>query len=728
MKKLTKYEIDFLIKTLKSGKELPLDYKYQLFPTKQKEYELAYAGKMRKEDLLANEDGVFPVPLQVEKVFNGTEYEVFEDDWKNMIVFGDNLQFLKTIYENKDPLIKNKIKGKVKLIYIDPPFATADEFQNKEGAKAYTDKKKGAEFVEFLRKRLILAKEILSSDGSIYIHLDWKMSPYIRVVLDEIFGKDKFRNEIVWKRTRAAHSDATYYGRVHDTILFYGNSGSAEDFTSQFTEHKPEYIKRFSKKNKDGRQYMLVPLHGPGQGPDRIFFDKKITPPRGRCWPSQKVIDDYISRGIVELTSNGTPSKISYLDENKGSPVSDWWGDIIPLNPVASERLGYPTQKPEALLQRIIEVSSSKGDIVLDFFGGSGTTMVVAEKLGRKWISCDLGKLSFFTMQTRLLQIQDSKDLLAEKKEKKSFKKCDECGNKKVLCLSELVSSDKKYGKKAKSFVTAQLGMYDLKKALDLEWEKYQEFVSRLFEVEIKKNKIAGFEFDGKKGDYPVKIFDYRRFKDSAINETYLKEMHGVIGKKASGRVYIIAPVNFVDFLTNYNEIDGIKYYFLKIPYHVIKELHKIPFQKLRQPQSKKNVNDLDEAIGFHFIRHPEVKSQLKKSKDEVKILIKSFVSHEFESDKAQNEKGMKNFETLSAVFIDKNYNGKAFEMDEAFFADELLPKKSKKKDDENIKEELKKIKKKGLEINLKKSELGKQIMVIYTDIYGNDFTETFDI
>jgi hypothetical protein len=148
---ISKDQKDYIIKLLQEGKELPEDFKYQLFPTKQKEYELAYAGKMRKEDILANEDGVFPVPLQVEKVFNGNEYEAFDDDWKNMIVFGDNLQFLKTIYENKDPLIKDKVKGKVKLIYIDPPFATTDEFQNKEGAKAYNDKKKGAEFVEFLR-------------------------------------------------------------------------------------------------------------------------------------------------------------------------------------------------------------------------------------------------------------------------------------------------------------------------------------------------------------------------------------------------------------------------------------------------------------------------------------------------------------------------------------------------------------------------------------------------
>ena len=647
MNKFTKHEIDFLIKTLESGNELPLDYKYRLFPTKQKEYELVYAGKMRKEDLLANEDGVFPVPLQVEKSFNGDEYEAFGDDWKNMIVFGDNLQFLKTIYENKDPLIKNKVKGKVKLIYIDPPFATADDFQNKEGAKAYADKKKGAEFVEFLRKRLILAREILADDGSIYIHLDQKMSHYIKVLMDEIFGKQNFRNEIIWSYSTGGIGKTTF-AKKHDTILFFSNNDSYQFYQKKIPSKDP---KRFNLIDEDTRKY-------------------------------------YIKAGNKY-----------YLD--KGVAMSDVWVDIYPVRNVSKEKTDYPTQKPESLIARIIKSSSNEGDIVLDFFGGSGTTMAVAEKLGRKWITCDLGKFSYFTMQKRILQIQNSKDLENPKN---------------------------KYDKKAKSFVTAQLGVYDLKNALELEWQKYQKFVSSLFEVELKKHKIAGFEFEGKKGDYSVKIFDYCKFKDSAIDENYLEEMHGVVGKKASGRVYIIAPVNFVKFLTNYHEIDGVKYYFLKIPYHIIKELHKTPFQKSRQPQSKKNVNDLDEAVGFHFIRHPEVKVQLKKHKEAVKIIIKSFVSQELESGKAPDEKGIKNFETLSAVFIDKNYNGKAFEMDEVFFADELLPKKSKKKEGENIKDELKKIQKNGLEISFTKPALSKQIMVIYTDIYGNDFTEIFSI
>src|SRR3989338_655607 len=147
MKNLNKNDIEFLIECLKSGKEIPAEYKYAIFPTKQKEYELAYAGKARKEDILADNEEAKAVPLQIEKVFNGTKYPLAAKDWHNLLVFGDNLQILKTFYKNEDPLIKDKIKGKIKLIYIDQPFATTDEFQNKNDAKAYSDKKKGAEFV-----------------------------------------------------------------------------------------------------------------------------------------------------------------------------------------------------------------------------------------------------------------------------------------------------------------------------------------------------------------------------------------------------------------------------------------------------------------------------------------------------------------------------------------------------------------------------------------------------
>lgn len=697
---ITPEEKNHIIGLLQSGENIPDDFKHKLFPTKQKEYELAYAGKMRREDILANEDGVFPVPLQTEKVFNGDEYEAFDDDWKNLMVFGDNLQFLKTIWKNEDPLIKDKIKGKVKLIYIDPPFATADEFQNKEGAKAYNDKKKGAEFVEFLRKRLIVAREILADDGSIYVHLDSKMSHYIKVLMDEIFGKQFFRNEITWRRqvVRGMKTHARYMPFSADYIFLYTKSETAnwniihkENFIT-IKEAEKKYMK-----DKDG--YFRTSDRGSYSDQSIINFSKENR--------------IYVTNGGKLIIKNGKVSSdkgkiaIKYYREKIGNKIKEStvadniWDDIPGMGIVSGEFIGYPTQKPEALIERIIKASSNEGDIVFDFFGGSGSTMAVAEKLGRKWITCDLGKLSYFTMQKRILQIQNSKNLENPKK---------------------------KYNKKAKSFITASLGSYDLEKTLTLEWQQYQNFVSGLFEIELKKHKISGYEFEGKKGNYPVVIFDYKTHKNASVDENYIDDLHRNIGKKVGGRVYIVAPANNVDSMDDSFEKDDTRYFLLKIPYHLINELHKKPFVKVRQPQSKKNVNDLDEAVGFHFKRSPEVEAEIQTEKETVKIKIKSFKSGELKSERSKTEKFLENFETLSAVFIDTNYNGKSFEMDESFFADELLPKKSNKKNDENFQNELKELAKNGVEIELKKKDVGEKIMIVCTDIYGNDTTQAFTI
>ncbi|WP_295060910.1 site-specific DNA-methyltransferase [Sulfurimonas sp.] len=650
---ITKEQKDYIIKLLQDGKEIPEEFKYQLFPTTQKEYELAYAGKIRKEDLLANEDGVLPVPLQIEKVFNGSEYKAFDDGWRNMITFGDNLQFLKTIYENKDPLIKDKVKGKVKLIYIDPPFATTDDFQNKEGAKAYTDKKKGAEFVEFLRKRLIMAKEILAPDGLICVHLDQKMNHYIKILLDEIFLKNRFQNEIIWHYSTLGRPKDKF-AKKHDNILVYAKSdNSFFNINEAKVPYSEEYIKSHFKDTDDkGNQCR-----------------KRYDAGKWRTY--------YPEEGMIP---------------------NDVW-EIPYENSMSTDRTGYPTQKPEPLIERFVKAYTKENDIVLDFFGGSGTTIAVAEKLNRKWITCDLGKLSYFTMQKRILQIQNSKSL----------------GNPK-----------KKYGAKAKSFITASLGSYDLEKTFELERKQYVDFVSGLFKIEAKKYKISGFELEGKKNDAPVIIFDYKKHKDSSVDENYLNNIHKHIGKKVGSRVYIVAPINFIDFVDDFMEIDDVRYYFLKIPYHIINELHKKPFVKMRQPQSKSRVNNIEEVVGFHFKRPPEVKAEIQRNESQVKIVITSFKTAELRSDRTKEEKSFDNFETLSAVFIDKNYNGKSFEMDESLFADDLLPKKPKQ--EEALIEYLKDLTKTGIEIPLKSKEIGKQVMVVFTDIFGNDFTQTFTI
>jgi len=706
--KLSQHEINDLIERLQKGEILPDDYKYKLFPVKQKEYELVYGGKMRREDILANEDGVFPVPLQIEKIFNGKR-EQWNDGWKNIIAFGDNLQFLKTIYENKDSLIKDKIKGKIKLIYIDPPFGTGDEYEGNRGQKGYTAKSKGAEFVEFIRRRIIVAKEILDDDGLIMIRQGYNFGHYIKVVLDEVFGKSNFVNEILVNRGKQRLGGTKKYSTATDTVYIYSKTDSYQFFGFKRARYKGE---------AKGTNMLMKGDRNP---PERVFIDpdgKKVTllPPPNSHWKFiQSKIDVmyqkgvmYLAKsqkglnsGILKVEKNGKKIPVDYVpsfrfDDDKTIDAN--WTDISGYDQIT----GYPTENSEPLLERIIKTATKESDIVLDFFGGSGTTAAVAEKLNRKWITCDIGKLSFYTMQKRMLNIESSKSI--EKP-------------------SEL------YGKSSKSFISINTGHYDLAKIFDLKQKEYSDFVMKLFEVEPKKKTISGIIIDGEKKDgYNVIVWQYWKFKNSSVDEEFLHNLHCHIGNKAGKRVYIIAPASYVDFISDYYEIDKVRYYFLKVPYHIIRELHKVQFKKFRQPQSKSNVNNLEDAIGFHFIRQPEVKSEIKEKSGEYHISI-----NKFQSDFSEEEtnRDMANFESLAMILIDKDFDGETFDMDTYYFAEDLLPKKKKKTDEEEstekIKEGLKHLNQIALPPILKK-ECGKKLMLVYVDIYGNEFKEEFKL
>lgn len=343
-------------------------------------------------------------------------------EWRNRLIWGDKKFVL--------PSLLPEFADKVDLIYIDPPFNTGDNFSfpvqidgegfTKEPSiieqKAYRDTwGRGSDsYLQWFYETIILLRELLSKSGSIYVHSDWHMGHYMKVVLDEVFGAGNFKNQIVWQRFNF-HADAKRYGIVSDEIIFYSAS---DDMTwnPQLTPIKSSYIEsHFRQQDSDGRPYKMADILGKGQGPPRRFGDRILESPPGTHWRfSQEKIDELLASDRIAFTKQGRPAVKMYLDEKEGSTVHNIWTDISPVNPMAVERVGFPTQKPEALLERIIKTSSNEGDLVLDCFVGSGTTAAVAEKLGRRWIACDLGRFAVHTTRKRLLGIPNVKPFVVQ--------------------------------------------------------------------------------------------------------------------------------------------------------------------------------------------------------------------------------------------------------------------------------------------------------------------------
>lgn len=403
---LTEKDKEIIKKCLDEGKPIPSIYKQKLFNTDDtefveatKDYKLVYKGKARKENIIANTPAA---PLQKIRSFNSDNQ--FEDDWSNMLIFGDNLLALKAIYEDQQGPNLYKTKNKIKLIYIDPPFATKQDFM-KDREKAYRDKIIGAQFIEFLRKRLIMLREILADDGSICLHLDWKKSHYAKALLDEIFGEHNFKNEIIW-RSANSHNDGNAFGKITESIFWYTKS---ETYTYNKLYHVLDEKSYPYTEPETGRKYKSVSMNAAGQGNPKYFGDNLLTPPTGTHWRWDQ---DRIRKALNEnppkifFTKNGVPRYKQYMDEMEGIPIQNLWTDFMAISSQANERIDYPTQKPEKLLERIIKSMSNKGEIILDAFNGSGTTCSVSEKLQRKWIGIDCGKLSIYTTQTRLLNLR----------------------------------------------------------------------------------------------------------------------------------------------------------------------------------------------------------------------------------------------------------------------------------------------------------------------------------
>lgn len=323
-----------------------------------------------------------------------------------------------------------KEKGiQVDLVYIDPPFASGADYAKKvyirrnpkvaeaiaqaereidvDELKAFEEKMYGdvwdkEKYLNWMYENLMAIKSVMSETASIYVHLDWHIGHYVKILLDEIFGDDNFRNEIIWQKIRTTKAQSTSFGNVHDAIYCYKKS-EISYFNNVHVAYSENYINSHYKKDENDRLYTDVSLIQEGQGEARNFNGKILEPPAGMHWIwSQENIDKAFAEGRIIFNSKGTPRKKQFLDEMKGDIVSDLWTDIFPVNSQASEDTGYATQKPKALLERIIEASSEKDMIVADFFGGSGVTAAVANKLGRKFIHCDIGLSSIQTTRDRL--------------------------------------------------------------------------------------------------------------------------------------------------------------------------------------------------------------------------------------------------------------------------------------------------------------------------------------
>ncbi len=335
--------------------------------------------------------------------------------WRNKLIWGDNKYVLGSLLE--------QYAGQVNLIYIDPPFASGQDFslQLEIGGekitkapslieeRAYRDTwgRGVSSYLQMIYERLVLARELLASTGVIFVHIGPNINHLVRTLLDDVFGPEQHRNEIVWKRT-FAHSDANRFGIVHDNILFYSKS-HAYQFVKQFRPHSESYIKsHYGQTDSYGRPFRLVTLSAAGSGPARQFGDKPISPPPGRHWAwGQDRIDEGLRTGRIVFSKGGQPNIKQYLDETEGTVVQSVWDDLPPVNPVSPELLGYATQKPMALLERIIKATTQEHGLVVDVFCGSGTTVATAEKLGRRWIGCDLSRWAIQVTRKRLLDTTD---------------------------------------------------------------------------------------------------------------------------------------------------------------------------------------------------------------------------------------------------------------------------------------------------------------------------------
>ena len=427
--KLPDNEIRDITHLLEQGKPLPDKYRFMLFGD-DREIELVWNGKSQE---VTNVVLPFQTIEHIDEPRPDEEVQRQPDlfdasgrqlkGWTNKLIWGDNKFILSSL---KSGPLREEIEanGGIKLIYIDPPFDVGadftmdveigDETLEKDAGVleelAYRDTwGKGADsFISMLYERIVHLHDILNTNGFLCVHCDYRVNSHIRLVLDEIFGREQFVNEVVWRRTSGSLSAMNRLGTASDTILIYSKNQNF-DLNEVYTEPPVEYVKKhFTHDDGDGRKYALHVMRNPAPRPN-LKYDYKgyKTPPNGWAVSLERMKQlDAQGRLFFPDSKDKQIYRKAYLDEHKGFAVNNLWTDLANLKGKSQEITGYPTQKPENLLHRVIELCSNESDIVCDFFVGSGTTAAVAERLGRKWICSDLGKFSIHTSRKRLIGLQ----------------------------------------------------------------------------------------------------------------------------------------------------------------------------------------------------------------------------------------------------------------------------------------------------------------------------------
>ena len=347
------------------------------------------------------------------------------------------------------------------------------------------------------------------------------------------------------------------------------------------------------------------------------------------------------------------------------------------LIPIYDNQTKYPTEKNEALLAQVAELASQPGDLVLDAFGGSGTTNVVAEKLGRRWVAIDCGKLAIYTIQKRMLNLRA------------------EIGNNGTPL-------------KPKAFCLYNAGLYDFSKLKELQWDAWRFFALQLFQCRDEAHKIGGIQLDGYLKGASVLVFNHQKQPGVRIDEETVQSMHEALGSKVGSRMFIVAPALVFDFQQDYLTMDGVRYYALRIPYSIIHELHQREFAALRQPADEMAVNDTVDAVGFDFIRSPELDYVVTVNKRKGEVLnegvirIKTFKSEAVVRDSTKKA----NRETLSMVMLDYDFDTESdvFDLDAVFYAEAIQNS--------------------DWEVRFPLESVGRQLMAVFVDIYGNEARE----